>query len=94
MAKGTKVFEKNKWTLFVLILLGILVGSFIAHLAKDVSFLRWLNYSMDFVIGDSKENPVVSLNLAVLVINFGLRLRITIGSVIGAIASIIIYKKV
>ena len=94
MARGTKVFDKNKWTLFLLILLGIVVGSFIAHLAKDVSFLRWLNYSMDFALGDSKENPVVSLNLAVLVINFGLRLKISIGSVIGAIVSIIIYKKV
>jgi hypothetical protein len=93
MARTSKSLGKNNWALFLLILLGIVVGSFIGHLTREVNFLKWLNYGIKFAIGDSKENGVVTLNLAVLVISFGLRIKITIGSVIGAIASVFIYKK-
>lgn len=93
MARTSKALGKNYWALFLLILLGIVVGSFIGHLTKDVQFLNWLNYGIDFSIGETKNSGVVTLNLAVLVIHFGLRLKITIGSVIGAIASVFIYRK-
>ncbi|MDD3173679.1 MAG: DUF4321 domain-containing protein [Herbinix sp.] len=93
MARTSKTLGKNYWALFLLILLGIVVGSFIGHLTKEVQFLKWLNYGINFAIGDSKENNVVTLNLAVIIINFGLRIKITIGSVIGAIAAVFIYKK-
>jgi len=33
------------------------------------------------------------LDLVIIVIHFGLQIKITIGSVIGAIASVFIYKK-
>lgn len=88
-----KTYGKNNWALFLLILAGFVVGSFIGHLTKEVNFLSWLYYGMDFSIGDTNSNNIVSLNLGVLVINFGLQIKITIGSVIGAIASIFIYKK-
>jgi len=51
-----------------------------------------LYYGFDFSIGDSKSN-LVTLNLIVIVIHFGLQVKITVGSVIGAIASVFIYKK-
>lgn len=93
MARSAKLFNKNHWILFLLILLGIVVGSFLGHLTKEVSFLKWLSYGIDFSIGDANNNNIFTLNLGVLILSFGLRLKITIGSVIGAIASIIIYKK-
>lgn len=93
MARTSKTLGKNYWALFLLILLGIVVGSFTSHLTKGVNFLSWLNSGIDFSIGDTKESGVVTLDLGVLAISFGLRLKITIGSVIGAIASVFIYKK-
>ena len=88
-----KAFSKNNWALFLLLLAGIVVGSFLGHLAKDVSFLTWLNYGMNFALGDPKSNNIVTLNLGVLVLYFGFSIKITIGSVIGAAAAVIIYKK-
>ena len=91
MARASRSVGKNYWALFLLILLGIVVGSFIGHLTKDIKFLQWLNYGFNFSIGDS-NSKTVALNLAVIVIRFGIQIKVTIGSVIGAIASVFIYK--
>ena len=88
-----KSYGKNRWALFLIILAGLVIGSFVGHLTKDVNFLTWLDYGMSFGLGDTKENNVVSLNLGVLIINFGFQIKITVGSVIGAIASFFIYRK-
>ncbi len=88
-----RTFSKNNWALFLLLLAGIVVGSFLGHLLKDVSALKWLNYGMNFAIGDTNSGNVATLDLGVLVLRFGFRLRITIASVIGAVAAVIIYKK-
>lgn len=94
MARTSKSYGKNNWALFLLLLLGIVLGSFLGYLARGVSWLNWLNQGIDFAIGDPNENNVVSLNLGVIIINFGFQIKITVGSVIGAIASVFIYKKV
>jgi hypothetical protein len=92
VARSSKPLGKNNWALFLLVLLGIVAGSFLGHLTKGVNFLSWLNYGFDFSIGDSDSKTVV-LNLAIIVIRFGIRIKVTVGSVIGAIASVFIYKK-
>ncbi len=89
-----RTFSKNNWALFLLLLAGIVVGSFLGHLAKGISFLEWLDYGMNFAIGDPNNSNIVTLDLSVLVLHFGFRLRVTIGSVIGAAAAVLIYKKV
>jgi uncharacterized membrane protein YfcA len=89
-----KTYGKNNWALFLLILAGIVVGSFLGHLTKDIKYLSWLNYGVDFAIGDKNNNNIVTLDIGVLVINFGIRLKITIGSVIGSAAGILVYKKI
>lgn len=89
-----RALSKNNWALFLLLLAGIVVGSFLGHLAKDVSFLNWLNYGMDFAIGDASNSNIVTLDLGVLVLHFGFRIKVTIGSVIGAVAAVFIYKKI
>ncbi len=89
-----KTFSKNNWALFLLLLAGIVVGSFLGHLTKDVSFLKWLSYGMNFAIGNPNNSNIATLDLGVLVIHFGFRLNINIASVIGAAAAVIIYKRV
>lgn len=94
MARTSKSVGKNRWALFLLILAGIVVGSFIGHLVRNVDFLSWLNYGIDFAIGDTNGKNVVSLDLGAVAVHFGLRIKITIASVLGAIASVFIYKKI
>lgn len=89
----TKTYGKNKWALFLLILTGIVIGSFAGYLTRDVKFLSWLDEGFFFAIGNPEGNNVVTLDLGALAIHFGFRLKITVGSVIGAAASIFIYKK-
>lgn len=88
-----RTLGKNKWALFLILLIGIVVGSFIGHLLRKVNFLEWLNYGMNFALGNPNGSNVVTLDLGAFVVHFGFRLKITIGSVIGAIVSVIIFKK-
>ncbi len=79
--------SKNAWALFLLVLTGIVLGGFIGSLAEGVSFLSWLNYGQNFGL----DNPIV-LNLGILVITFGLNIKITMASIIGVIIAIIVYR--
>lgn len=79
---------KNSWSLFLLILVGIVLGGFIGYVAKDVSYLTWLNYGQNFGI----KTPI-KINLGILFITFGINIKITMASIIGVIISIIVYKK-
>lgn len=77
---------KNYWALFLLILAGIVLGSFIAMLTEGISGLSWLSFGQTFGF----ENPIV-LNLGVMVLTFGMTIKITIASIIGIIIAAIIY---
>ena len=77
--------SKNAWALFLLLLAGVVLGGFIGELAKGVPALSWLGYGQSFGIDD----PIV---LGVMVITFGLSIKITMASIIGVILSIIIYR--
>ena len=83
--KGTG--SKNAWALFLLLLAGIVLGGFIGMLAEGVPSLDWLAYGQSFGL----DAPIV-LNLGVLVVTFGLSIKITIASIIGVILSILIYR--
>lgn len=78
---------KNGWALFLLILSGIVLGGFIGMLAGNIAALSWLGYGQTFGL----DSPIV-LNLGILVITFGLNIKITIASIIGVVISIIIYR--
>lgn len=77
---------KNRWALVLLILAGIVLGSFIAILTEGISGLSWLSFGQTFGF----ESPIV-LNLGIMVITFGLTIKITIASIIGIIVAAIIY---
>ena len=83
--KGTR--GKNSWALFLLLLTGIVLGGFIGMLSEGVSALGWLSYGQSFGL----DKPII-LNLGLLVITFGLSIKITIASIIGVVIAIIIYR--
>ncbi len=79
--------SKNGWVLLVMVLSGIVLGGFLGMLTEQVSGLNWLNYGQAFGL----ETPVV-LDLGLLVLTFGLTIRISIASIIGMVIAIIIYR--
>lgn len=79
--------SKNAWALFLLLLAGIVLGGFIGTLTANISFLSWLNYGQTFGL----SSPVI-LDLGIIVLTFGMTIRITIASIIGVILSIFIYR--
>ncbi len=81
--------DKNGWALFLLILAGIVLGGFLGKLASSVEALEWLNFGYPFGL----ENPV-ALDLKVFYIELKLYFDITIASILGIIASIMIYRKI
>lgn len=80
---------KNNWTLFLLILAGIVLGGFLGNLADGISWLSWLNYGQSFGL----QNPIV-LELGILVLTFGLHIKITIAGIIGIIVGILVYRHI
>ena len=83
--KGTG--SKNAWALFLFILTGIVLGGFIGMLAEGMPALSRLGYGQTFGL----DEPII-LNLGLLVITFGLTIKITIASIIGVIIAIFIYR--
>lgn len=79
--------SKNSWALFLLVLAGLVLGGFIGMLTENISALSWLNYGQTFGL----DEPIV-LNLGLLVITFGLTIKITIASIVGIVLAIIIYR--
>lgn len=78
---------KNTWALFLLLLAGIVLGSFIAQLTSGVPGLSWLSFGKTFGL----DSPI-TLNLGVLILTFGLKIKFTIASIIGIIIAAIIYR--
>ncbi len=79
--------SKNAWALFLMVLTGIVLGGFIGVLAEGIPALNWLSYGQTFGL----DSPII-LNLGLVVITFGLTIKITIASIVGVIISIIIYR--
>ncbi|MCR4903319.1 MAG: DUF4321 domain-containing protein [Butyrivibrio sp.] len=79
----TSIAGKNGWTCFLLILAGIVLGGFIGSLFPNT----WINYGQEFGLTE----PLL-LNLGILVISFGLTIKITIASLIGIVLGIIVYR--
>ncbi|MGN0342399.1 MAG: DUF4321 domain-containing protein [Roseburia sp.] len=80
--------NKNGWSLFLLLLAGIVVGGFLGYLAQNVSWLSWLNYGQTFGL----TSPV-ELNIGIMIITFGLTINFNIASIIGIIIAIVVYRK-
>ncbi len=79
--------NKNFWILLLLLLSGIVLGGFLGSLAEGISWLSWLNFGQCFGL----DAPLI-LNFGVLVITFGLSIKITMASIIGVAIALIIYR--
>lgn len=79
--------NKNSWVLLIFVLVGLVIGGFIGMLTQNVAGLDWLNYGQTFGLDD----PLV-LNLGILIITFGLNIKITICSIVGMVIAILIYR--
>ena len=78
--------SKSSWALLLMLLSGIVLGGFIGEMAAGVPGFSWLNFGQSFGLND----PLV-LNFGILVITFGLSIRITMASIIGVIIAILTY---
>ena len=74
---------KNNWACFLMILAGIVIGGFIGSLFPN----SFLNYGQSFGL----TSPVV-LDLGIMVLTFGLTIKITVASILGIMIGIIIYR--
>ena len=74
---------KNFWILLIMLLAGIVLGGFMGQLAEGISWLNWLNFGQSFGL---------VINFGILVITFGLTIKITMASIIGVAVALIIYR--
>lgn len=79
--------NKNFWVLLLMLLAGIVLGGFIGNLAEGVSWLSWLNFGETFGL-----HTPLNLDLGILVLTFGMTIRITMASIIGVAIALIIYR--
>ena len=79
--------NKNFWILLLLVLSGIVLGGFIGSMTEGIPVLSWLNFGQSFGL----DEPVV-LNLGILVVTFGLTIRITMAGIIGVALSLLIWR--
>lgn len=75
--------KKVNWIFVVLILIGFVIGGFIGTYFEGT----FLNYGKTFGL-----NTPVELDLGFIILTFGLKIQITIASVIGVIISLVIYR--
>lgn len=78
---------KNFWILLLFLMTGIVLGGFIGNMAAGVPGFGWLNFGESFGF----DNPVV-LNFGILIITFGISIRITMASIVGVIIAIFAYR--
>lgn len=81
------------WVLLLLMLCGVVIGSFLGLLTKDISWLSWLDYGMSFGIGTNAGTGVFVLNLGVITLTFGLSIKISIASIIGVVIAFLVYRR-
>ena len=79
--------NKNFWILLIMLLTGIVLGGFMGQLAEGVSWLSWLNFGQSFGL----DSPL-GVNFGILVVTFGLTIKITMASIIGVAVALIIYR--
>lgn len=82
-----RIGNKNAWVLLLLMLAGIVLGGFIGTLTQNIDSLSWLNYGQSFGL----NNPI-TLDLGIIVLTFGLTIKITIASIIGLVLATVIYR--
>ncbi len=79
--------NKNFWILLLLLLAGIVLGGFIGNMTQNIAGLSWLSFGQSFGI-----NPPINLDLGILVITFGISIKITMASILGIVLAVLIFR--
>ena len=79
--------NKNVWVLLILLLTGVVLGGFIGNVTEGIPALSWLSFGESFGL----NTPLV-LDLGILVITFGLSIKITMAGIIGIILALLVYR--
>lgn len=79
--------NRNFWILLLLLLAGIVLGGFLGNMAEGIPWLSWLNFGQSFGL----DEPLI-LNLGVVVITFGLSIKITMAGILGVAAALVIIR--
>lgn len=79
--------QKSGWVLLLLMLTGVVLGGFVGNMAQGISWLSWLSYGQSFGF----DSPLV-LDLGILVITFGLNIKITMAGIIGVVIALLVYR--
>ncbi len=87
MLRGMFMGSKNFWVLLLLMLAGIVLGGFIGNAVDGIAGFSWLNFGQSFGL----DSPLV-LNFGILVITFGLSIKITMASIIGMVIALLIFR--
>ena len=80
--------NKNKFVFVIILISGLILGSFIGSTLGNIPYLNWLNYGK--VVG--LTTPFV-LDLSIFTMQFGFTLNFSIAGIIGMVIAIILYKK-
>ena len=75
--------RKVNWVFIILVLIGFVVGGFIGTYFEGT----FLNYGRTFGL-----TTPIELDLGFIIFTFGLKIQITIASVIGVILSLLVYR--
>uniref|UniRef100_UPI0040574279 DUF4321 domain-containing protein n=1 Tax=Acetatifactor sp. TaxID=1872090 RepID=UPI0040574279 len=75
--------KKVNWVLVLLVLIGFVIGRFIGTYFEG----SFLNYGQSFGL-----STPIELDLGFIILTFGLKIQITIASVLGVIISLVVYK--
>ena len=75
--------KKVNWVFIIVVLIGFVIGGFIGTYFQGT----FLNYGKTFGM-----NSPIELDFEFIILTFGLKIQITIASVLGVIISLLIYK--
>lgn len=89
----SRASRKNGVVFTLLMLAGVVIGGFLGYLTRDISWLSWLNYGQEFGLGSPDGSGALQLNIGVIILTFGLSIKISIASIIGVIISMFIYSR-
>ena len=79
--------NKNVWVLLILLLTGVVLGGFIGNVTEGIPALSWLSLAESFGL----NTPLV-LDFGILVVTFGLSIRITMAGIIGVVLALLVYR--
>lgn len=79
--------NKNVWVLLILLLTGVVLVGFIGNVTEGIPALSWLSFGESFGL----NTPLV-LDFGILVVTFGLSIRITMAGIIGVVLALLVYR--